>query len=140
MKYRSLNTTSLTHLPILKVRDGDYERFITGGVHDFYILGDDGGLHYLNIQGMYGTENEEDVNLVADYDPDWGFKYFEKVNSLGLMNIDAKRFGVENDSEFIKLKEQVENYFDRAIEAYDYRINWMLNQVLSNDEENKQRS
>lgn len=44
-------------IPIIKVRDGDYEHVVGTNSHDvLYVDNESGGIQYLNVQGYEGTK------------------------------------------------------------------------------------
>lgn len=110
----------LIKLPLLKIKDG-YEPdgyLIRGDFHDLFILGKDGGLHYLNIQGMVGTEYGG-LKFQTTYSELWQEEIFDKVNFLELMDLDAKRLEVENDPKYIHLKDRIKKYFKAAERKFE---------------------
>lgn len=113
----------LTKLPLLKIKD-DYKKdgyLLSGDNHDLYILGKDGGLHYLNIQGMVGTEYN-DLKFQTTYSEIWEEEIFDKVNFLELMEIDAKRLEIESDQNYIKLKDLIKKYFEVAERKFEEKM------------------
>lgn len=110
----------LIKLPLLKIKDG-YKPdgyLIRGDFHDLFILGKDGGLHYLNIQGMVGTEYGG-LKFQTTYSELWQEEIFDKVNFLELMDLDAKRLEVENDPKYIHLKDRIKKYFKAAERKFE---------------------
>lgn len=110
----------LIRLPLLKIKDG-YEPdgyLIRGDFHDLFVLGKDGGLHYLNIQGMAGTEYDG-VKFQTTYSELWQEEIFEKVNFLELMDLDAKRLEIEKDPKYIELKDLIKKYFEAAERKFE---------------------
>lgn len=110
---------SLTKLPLLKVRyKGKNESFIVGdNSHDTFVLGKNGGLHYLNLQGLIGTENGEmefdvngvdDFNMLEEFDM---FREFESINFLQLMEIDAERLGLSDNKAYLEHKNKLKEIF-----------------------------
>lgn len=111
---RMLRQTTLTRLPVLKIKNESYDRYLGENIHDMYVLGKDGGLHYLNIQGMYGTEHDE-LEFDVEEDEYWG-KIFESWDFIELMEHDAKRLGIEENEEYKKIKNKLDEIFDNALE------------------------
>lgn len=110
-------------LPLLRLEGTDHleeSYLLSGDPHDLYILGDDGGLHYLNIQAMVGTQYGE-VKFKAEYNELWGLNVFEKIDFLGLMDLEAKRLKIEEDQEYLKLKAAVKSYFEEAVKIDEER-------------------
>lgn len=110
----------LIKLPLLKIKDG-YEPdgyLIRGDFHDLFILGKDGGLHYLNIQGMVGTEYGG-LKFQTTYSELWQEEIFDKVNFLELMDLDAKRLEIESDPKYIQLKDRIKKYFKVAERKFE---------------------
>lgn len=121
----------LTSLPLIKIKDGDDIHLLRGGVHDLFILDKDGSIHYFNTQGMYSTKYKE-VEFVANYDEDWAFKIFDKANFLDLMEIDAKDLGIDQDEDYLELKESIEDCFNKANEKLNAKF---IEAVLKDFEE-----
>lgn len=121
----------LINVPLLKIAD-EYEEEgfqIIGDLHDLFILGEDGGLHYLNIQGMVGTRYQE-LKFKTRYSDIWGEELFEKVNFLGLMDLDAKRFKADKDPRYLEIRKAIENYFKEIEEAAKKEEAEMLEELI----------
>ena len=65
---------------------------------------------------------------------------FEKVNFLGLMDLDAKRFKVDKDPRYLEIRKAIENYFkeieeaakkEEALKAYEDRKAWAEKMVVN---------
>lgn len=128
----------LINVPLLKIAD-EYEEEgfqIIGDFHDLFILGEDGGLHYLNIQGMVGTRYQE-LKFKTQYSDIWGEELFEKVNFLGLMDLDAKRFKADKDPRYLEIRKAIENYFKELEEAANKEEAEMLEELIGEIEERK---
>lgn len=126
----------LINVPLLKIAD-EYEEEgfqIIGNLHDLFILGEDGGLHYLNIQGMVGTRYQE-LKFKTRYSDIWGEELFEKVNFLGLMDLDAKRFKADKDPRYLEIRKAIENYFKELEEAAKKEEAEMLGKLIEEIEE-----
>lgn len=112
-----MRSTFLTSTPLIKVKDkDDVESFVVGdSPHDQFILGKDGGMHYMNLQCCesteYGAYNFELEEVPFDYMD----KTFEKVDFLDLMDLDAKRLGIEDDKKYLDLRKNIDALFTRAI-------------------------
>lgn len=108
----------LTQLPVLRVKNSDEKyikvkhRVLGDNVHDKYVLGKDGGLHYLNIQGYVGTEYDE-MSFDVEEDEEYG-KIFESWNFLELMEHDAKRLKIADYESYKDLKKALRNLFTLA--------------------------
>ncbi|MGF0095026.1 hypothetical protein ACQRC6_01180 [Peptoniphilus sp. SGI.035] len=128
---RILSQDKLTELPVLRIKDslmGD--RVIGSNVHDIYILGKDGGLHYLNTQGMIGTGYGELEFEVEEYEC---YKVFESWNFIELMDHDAKRLGISESEDYKKTKEKIKDIFTKAFNEKEERKNKKLMEVLQKD-------
>lgn len=118
-KIRMLFQVGLTELPVLRVKYSDehykVEHKVVGdNVHDKYVLGKDGGLHYLNVQGYVGTEYDE-MQFDVEEDEEYG-KVFESWNFQELMEHDAKKLNIMNRKDYLYHKECLENIFEQGIE------------------------
>lgn len=111
----------LTELPVLRVKDSSYDnckvefKVVGDNVHDKYVLGKDGGLHYLNIQGYVGTEYDE-MSFDVEEDEEYG-KIFESWNFLELMEHDAKRLKIADYENYKDLKKALRNLFTLAFKG-----------------------
>ena len=105
-----LKQDQLTELPVLKIKGSVMgNRILGSNVHDTYVLGKDGGLHYLNIQGMIGTEYGE---LEFEVEDDDSYeRTFKSWNFIGLMDHDAKRLGIEEEEEYKEARKKIKNIF-----------------------------
>lgn len=104
----------LTQLPVLRVKYSHEfykveHRVVGDNVHDKYVLGKDGGLHYLNIQGYVGTEYDE-MSFDVKEDEEYG-KIFESWNFLELMEHDAKRLKIADYENYKELKKALRDLF-----------------------------
>lgn len=125
---RILSQNKLTELPVLKIKNSLMrDRVIGSNVHDIYVLGKDGGLHYLNIQGMIGTEYGE---LEFEVEKDERYKVFESWNFIKLMDHDAKRLGISESEDYKKTKEKIKDIFTKAFNEKEERKNRELIEVL----------
>lgn len=123
---RMLPQGRLTELPVLRVKN-NFEKYIKvehrvvgDNVHDKYVLGKDGGLHYWNIQGYAGTEYGE---MLFDVEEDEEYRgVFESWNFLELMEHDAKRLKITNDSNYKRHKQALSELFNLAFKERE-RIN-----------------
>ena len=112
---RMLPQGRLTELPVLRVKNSHennirVEHKVVGdNVHDKYVLGKDGGLHYLNIQGYVGTEYGEMLFDVEE-DEEYG-GVFESWNFFELMDHDAKRLKIADYENYKELKKALKNIF-----------------------------
>lgn len=123
-----LKQDRLTKLPVLKINGNVMgNRILGNNVHDTYVLGKDGGLHYLNIQGMIGTEYGELEFEVEDDDYERTFKSW---NFIELMDHDAKRLGIEEEEEYKEARKQIKNIFIKAMKDKDERQNKIMMEVL----------
>ena len=110
----------LTELPVLRVKDSSYDncnvefKVVGANVHDKYVLGKDGGLHYLNIQGYIGTEYGE-MSFDVEEDEEYG-GVFESWNFFELMEHDAKILKINDHFSYKELKKALRNLFTLAFE------------------------
>ena len=110
----------LTELPVLRVKDSSYDncnvefKVVGDNVHDQYVLGKDGGLHYLNTHCYAGTEYGE-MKFDVKEDEEYG-KVFESWNFFELMEHDAKRLKIDNHLNYGELKKALRNLFTLAFE------------------------
>lgn len=120
-----LSNQSLTRLPILKVQDNCSKnkniRVLGSNSHDAYVLGKDGGLHYYNLQCSEGTEYGG-YEFVIEEDPYDYMQYFETADFVDLMDIDAKRFNLENNEKYLNLKKDLSDLFEEALKEKDKEI------------------
>lgn len=124
-----LKQDQLTELPVLKIKGNVMgNRVLGSNVHDTYVLGKDGGLHYLNIQGMIGTEYGE---LEFEVEDDDSYeRTFKSWNFIELMDHDAKRLGIEEEEEYKEAKKKIKNIFIKAFKDKDERQNEIMMEVL----------
>ena len=124
-----LKQDQLTELPVLKINGNMMRNRVLGSnVHDTYVLGKDGGLHYLNIQGMIGTEYGE---LEFEVEDDDSYeRTFKSWNFIELMDHDAKRLGLEEEEEYKEARKQIKNIFIKAMKDKDERQNKIMMEVL----------
>lgn len=113
----------LTELPVLRVKNSNENnvkvehKVVGANVHDQYVLGKDGGLHYLNIQGYIGTEYGE---MSFDVEEDEEYRgVFESWNFLELMDHDAKRLKIADYANYKNLKKALRNLFTLAFKERD---------------------
>lgn len=105
----------LTELPVLRVKDSSYDncnvefKVVGDNVHDQYVLGKDGGLHYLNTHCYAGTEYGE-MKFDVKEDEEYG-KVFESWNFFELMDHDAKRLKIDDYENYKDLKKALKNLF-----------------------------
>lgn len=131
-----LNATSLTMLPFLKVQMSgeDKPRIVGSDCHDAYILGKDGGLHYMNMQGSISTEFSDEAKFIVDEPPeDEVLRYFDKIDLFNLMDIDAKRFDIDKSEEYLKCREELRELFSHAISETAKTRDEKLVEVLKKD-------
>ncbi|MFR4815497.1 hypothetical protein [Peptoniphilus sp.] len=128
-----LNHAMLTELPVLKVQDNGSTnkttRILGSNSHDTYILGKDGGLHYYNLQCSEGTEYGG-YEFVVEKDPDDYMDCFETANFLELMDMDAKRLNILDDDEYIKLKKELAQVFEKALDKEDQEFEKLIQQII----------
>lgn len=112
-----MRSTFLTSTPLIKVKDkDDGECYVVGdSPHDQFILGKDGGLHYMNLQCCESTEYGAYKFELEEVPFDYMDKTFEKVDFLDLMDLDAKRLGLEDDKKYLDLRKNIDALFTRAI-------------------------
>ena len=124
-----LKQDQLTELPVLKIKGNMMgNRVLGSNVHDTYVLGKDGGLHYLNIQGMIGTEYGE---LEFEVEDDDSYeRTFQSWNFIELMDHDAKRLGIEEEEEYKEARKKIKNIFIKAFKDKDERQNEIMMEVL----------
>lgn len=117
---RILPSTFLTSTPLIKViSEGEKQSHIVGtNPHDQFILGGNGGLHYYNLQCCDSTEEGGSYKFdVKEPENDYELeRYFDTVDFLDLMDIDAERFGLKDDSKYLLLKKEIEKLFEIRIE------------------------
>lgn len=123
-----LKQDQLTELPVLKIKGNVIgNRVLGSNVHDTYVLGKDGGLHYLNIQGMIGTEYGE---LEFEVEEDDYERNFKSWNFIELMDHDAKKLGIEEEEEYKETRKKIKNIFIKAMKDKDERQNKIMMEVL----------
>lgn len=124
-----LKQDRLTKLPVLKIKESVMgNRILGSNVHDTYVLGKDGGLHYLNIQGMIGTEYGE-LEFEVEEDDSYE-RTFKSWNFIELMDHDAKRLGIEEEEEYKEARKKIKNIFVKAMKDKDERQNKIMMEVL----------
>lgn len=108
----------LTELPVLRVKNSNENnvkvehKVVGANVHDQYVLGKDGGLHYLNTQGYVGTEYGE---MLFDVEEDEEYRgVFENWDFFELMDHDAKRLKIADYENYKDLKKALRNLFTLA--------------------------
>lgn len=141
---RMLPSTFLTNTPLIKViSQGEEESHIVGAnPHDQFILGDNGGLHYYNLQCCDSTEEYGEYKFdVKEPENDYELeRYFDTVDFIGLMDIDAERLGLIDDERYIKIKAMIEKLFKiKMVEVEkekQERIAKYIVEHFDNEEEN----
>lgn len=116
---RMLPSTFLTNTPLIKViSEGEVQSHIVGAnPRDQFILGGNGGLHYYNMQCCEGTEHGGYKFDVKEPENDFELeRYFDTVDFIDLMDIDAERLGLKDDERYIKIKSLIETLFKIRIE------------------------
>ncbi len=133
-KIRMLPSTFLTNTPLIKViSEGEKESHIVGNnTHDQFILGENGGLHYYNLQCCASTEYGDYKFDVKEPENDYELeRYFDKVDFIDLMDIDAERFGLEDDSRYLLLKKEIEKLFEiRMADAEKEKLELMEKYII----------
>lgn len=132
-KIRMMPQSRLTRLPIIRVKsDFDEEgRIVGNNVHDQYVLGENGGLHYFNMQGCAGTEYGEYEFFVEEPQDEYEIKKtFDTANFLELMDIDAKNLDISEDEEYLKLRKSIEDIFLKAGEEKQKRLEDILAEMI----------
>ena len=127
-----IRSTFLTSTPLIKVKDkDDGECYVAGdSPHDQFILGKDGGLHYMNLQCSESTEHGAYKFELEEAPFDYMDKTFEKVDFLDLMDLDAERFGIKNDFSYIQLRSDMKKIFDKAMNDKEQEKVDKLSEVL----------
>lgn len=114
----------LTQLPVLRVKYSHEfykveHRVVGDNVHDKYVLGKDGGLHYLNIQGYIGTEYGE---MLFDVEEDEEYRgVFESWNFIELMEHDAEKLNITDSEEYKHYKAGLEKIFEQGLKEENER-------------------
>lgn len=115
----------LTELPVLRVKNSNENnvkvelKVVGANVHDKYVLGKDGGLHYLNIQGYIGTEYGE---MSFDVGEDEEYRgVFESWNFLELMEHDAKKLNIIDSEEYKYHKAGLKKIFEQGFKEENKR-------------------
>lgn len=119
---RMLPSTFLTSTPLIKViSEGEKESHIIGNnPHDQFILGRNGGLHYYNLQCSESTEEYGRYKFdLKEPENDYEEATFDKVDFIDLMDHDAERFGLKDDSRYLLLKKEIEKLFEIRIEEVE---------------------
>lgn len=130
---RMLPSTFLTSAPLIKViSEGEEQSHIVGAnPHDQFILGNDGGLHYYNFQSCTSTEYGEYKFDVKEPENDYELeRYFDTVDFIDLMDIDAERLGLKDDERYIKIKSLVETLFKIRIEEVEKEKQEMIGKYI----------
>lgn len=127
-----MRSTFLTSTPLIKVKDkDDGESYVVGdSPHDQFILGKDGGLHYMNLQCCESTEYGAYKFELEEVPFDYMDKTFEKVDFLDLMDLDADRFNLKDDERYIALRNDIKKLFDKAMEDKEKEKVGKLSEVL----------
>lgn len=140
---RMLPSTFLTETPLIKViGEGEKQSHIVGAnPHDQFILGENGGLHYYNLQCCDSTEEYGGYKFDVKV-PDNEFEEitFDTVDFIDLIDIDAERFGLKDDKEYLELKSKLENLFKARMyqveEEKQERMAKYIVEHFDNEEEN----
>lgn len=112
---RMLPQGRLTELPVLRFKNSNENnvkvehKVVGANVHDKYVLGKDGGLHYLNTHCYAGTEYGE-MKFDVKEDEEYG-GVFESWNFFELMDYDAKRLKIDDYENYKDLKKALKNLF-----------------------------
>ena len=118
-KVRIMRSTFLTSTPLIKIKDkDDGSKYIVGdSPHDQFILGRDGGLHYMNLQCCESTEEGGSYKFdVKEPENDYELeRYFDTVDFIDLMDIDAERLGLKDDKKYLDLRKNIDALFTRAV-------------------------
>lgn len=125
-------STFLTSTPLIKVKDkDDGECYVVGdSPHDQFILGKDGGMHYMNLQCCESTEYGAYKFELEEVPFDYMDKTFEKVDFLDLMDLDADRFNLKDDERYIALRNDIKKLFDKAMEDKEKEKVGKLSEIL----------
>lgn len=124
----------LTELPVLRVKDSSYDncnvefKVVGDNVHDQYVLGKDGGLHYLNTHCYAGTEYGE-MKFDVKEDEEYG-KVFESWNFFELMDHDAKRLKIDDYENYKDLKKALKNLFTLAFKERERKNKEVITNYL----------
>lgn len=124
----------LTQLPVLRVKDSSYDncnvefKVVGDNVHDQYVLGKDGGLHYLNTHCYAGTEYGE-MKFDVKEDEEYG-KVFESWNFFELMEHDARRLKIIDDSNYKRHKQAISNLFNLAFKERERKNKEVITNYL----------
>ena len=127
-----MRSTFLTSTPLIKVKDkDDGECYVVGdSPHDQFILGKDGGIHYMNLQCCESTQYGAYKFDLEEAPFDYMDKTFEKVDFLDLMDLDADRLNIKDDDIYIRLRYCIQRLFDRAIEDKEVEKIGKLSEIL----------
>lgn len=127
-----MRSTFLTSTPLIKVKDkDDGESYVVGdSPHDQFILGKDGGLHYMSLQSCESTRYGAYKFELEEAPFDYMDKTFEKVDFLDLMDLDAERLGIINDFSYIQLRGDIKKLFDKAMDEKEQEKVNKLSEVL----------
>ena len=131
---RMLPSTFLTSTPLIKViNEGEVQSHIVGSnPHDQFILGNDGGLHYYNFQSCTSTEHGGYKFDVKEPENDYELeRYFDTVDFIDLMDIDAERLGLKDDERYIKIKSLIETLFKIRMNEVEKDKQEMIAKVLN---------
>lgn len=131
-KIRMLPSTFLTSTPLIKViSQGEKQSHIVGNnPHDQFILGRNGGLHYYNLQCSASTEYGDYKFDVKEPESDYEEITFDKVDFIDLMEHDAERFGLKDDSRYLLLKKEIEKLFEIRIEETEKEKQEMIGKYI----------
>jgi hypothetical protein len=118
-----LPQSRLTQLPVLRVKDSHENniklehKVVGANVHDKYVLGKDGGLHYFSTQSYIGTEYGE-ILFDVEEDEEYG-GVFESWNFFELMEHDAKILKINDHFSYKDLKKALRNLFTLTLKERD---------------------
>lgn len=122
----------LTSTPLIKViSQGEKQSHIVGNnPHDQFILGRNGGLHYYNLQCSASTEYGDYKFDVKEPESDYEEITFDKVDFIDLMDLDAERFNLKDDSRYLLLKKEIEKLFEIRIEETEKEKQEMIGKYI----------
>lgn len=129
----------LTKLPVLRVKDSSYDncnvefKVVGDNVHDQYVLGKDGGLHYLNTHCYAGTKYGE-MKFDVKEDEEYG-KVFESWDFLELMEHDAKRLKITDDLNYKRHKQALSDLFNLAFKERERRKKVIIGSYINDCKE-----
>lgn len=120
----------LTELPVLRVKNSNENnvkvehKVVGANVHDKYVLGKDGGLHYLNTHCYAGTEYGE---MLFDVEEDEEYRgVFESWNFFELMDHDAKRLKITDDSNYKRHKQALSDLFNLTFKERERKTETLI--------------